>query len=294
METPDPGVYSGVPAADYFAWDAISNSSLREAKRSPLHYKSQQPVQPTDAMRLGSLIHAGKLEPHALLEEYAVLPEAEFVRRTVEANSCTERGAKRTTYYADLVAKWEEQNKGKVAISEAELADLRGVVLALASHSRSCEYFSGGEAEVAIVWHDKFTGLKCKARIDFWAKSAGRISDLKTTDDVSQFAYKIDAWDYHRQMAFYGDGLQTLGYPVVERCVVAVERNAPYGVAAAPISPTDICEGRREYGDLLVQIKLADMSGEWRGYEDPDEWERPAYKRTKRELILSDGEYCEL
>jgi len=64
--------------ADYHADPAVSASHLHAIAKSPQHYWSRfldpqrQPVEPTAAMRLGSLVHCAVLEPEELHKRYAV------------------------------------------------------------------------------------------------------------------------------------------------------------------------------------------------------------------------------
>ena len=64
--------------ADYHADPAVSASHLHAIARSPYHYWSRyldpnrKPVEPTAAMRLGSLVHCAVLEPDELSQRYSV------------------------------------------------------------------------------------------------------------------------------------------------------------------------------------------------------------------------------
>ncbi len=60
---PEPGLYENILFDEYLTWDCVSNSSLHAAERSMLHYKEQQPIEETPAMRLGTFCHVGRLEP---------------------------------------------------------------------------------------------------------------------------------------------------------------------------------------------------------------------------------------
>jgi hypothetical protein len=67
--------------ADYHADPAISASHLKAVMQSPYHYWSrylnpQRPtMEPTAAMRLGSLAHCAVLEPDELHNRYAIAPD---------------------------------------------------------------------------------------------------------------------------------------------------------------------------------------------------------------------------
>jgi hypothetical protein len=67
--------------ADYHADPAISASHLKAVMQSPYHYWSRfldpkrPPMEPTSAMRLGSLAHCAVLEPDELSKRYAIAPD---------------------------------------------------------------------------------------------------------------------------------------------------------------------------------------------------------------------------
>jgi hypothetical protein len=293
IPAPDPGVYEGVSFDVYRSWDAVNNSSMGAAAKSAAHWRDQPTVEVTDAIRMGSLIHAGKFEPFSLVEQYAVMPVSQFVGETIEESGCSPRGAKRTKVYEAKVEAWRSENQGKEEVTDLELEELKGIVGSLAAHRRAGEYFGAGQCELSIVWRDVETGLLCKARLDHWSPAAGRVTDLKSTDDISEFERKIANWGHHRQVAFYGDGMQALGFPVAERCIVAVERIKPYGVKAAPVCATDIVDGRAEYRQLLRVIAAAKETGAYGSYEDPDEWRRPVWKQQPRRVVV-EGEIINL
>ena len=67
----------------------------------------------------------------------------------------------------------------------------------------------------------------------------------------------------------------------------------PYGVRAAPLSGSDIIDGRHEYQRLLTVIADAQKTGEYRSYDNPDMWRRPAWKRQPRQVAVA-GELIQL
>ncbi len=54
-----------MPFSDYLALDRISAHGIQKVGRSPLHYRAERdaPMTPSDAMKLGTAVHTGLLEP---------------------------------------------------------------------------------------------------------------------------------------------------------------------------------------------------------------------------------------
>lgn len=73
--------------ADYHAHPAVSSSQLKHMLRTPAHFKAslETSKEPSDAMKLGSLVHTLLLEPHLVDYEYTVMPK--FDRRTKQGKA---------------------------------------------------------------------------------------------------------------------------------------------------------------------------------------------------------------
>ncbi len=298
MTTPTPGIYHDVPFDDYLAWEAINNSSLDPLARSPAHYRAAlaHPKEPTDAMRLGTFLHCGCLEPAAIHERYVVMPRfEEDVRRPDGTEYANVRATKQ---YKLLVAEFHEEAEaaGKEVVTQDWYDMLLGVTEAMAAEPRVADLFasvsvpdgSGStvSTEVSIVWEDPETRLLCKARIDMVDHAFHRAADLKTSADVSQYEWEIWHRRIHRQAAFHGDGLEVLGMDLHERWIIAVETAEPFGVRAAPMSLGTLAVGRDEYRRALQTIARCRDLGEWPGYAQPEQWNIPECKMPPIELMV--------
>jgi hypothetical protein len=150
--------------ADYHADPAISASHLKAVMQSPYHYWSrfldpQRPtVEPTSAMRLGSLAHCAVLEPDELSKRYAIAPD----RRS----------------NAGKAAAAEMSANGIEAVSEPEMALALNMADAVRQHPYAAALLADGKAEQSFWWDDKATGQRCKCRPDWYQGTT--IVDLKT------------------------------------------------------------------------------------------------------------------
>ncbi len=278
---PDPGIYQGVTFEEYIKWPYVNNSSLTHALRSMAHYRQNLdgPVVPqSDAMLFGVLSHLGAFEPLRLAECFAVMPDyaAELL-----VDYKIPRASK---LYKEKVAAFTEANSGKTVVDEAVYRRMVEMVTSLWENTRACIYFNhNADIEVSIVWDDRETELRCKARLDVCDRYMKRIVDLKTTIDASVFEKSIGRYHYYRQGAFNLDGIYAATKDTYSFHLVAVEKEAPYGVRSGMLSYEAIVAGRMEFRPLLRKIAAARESDDWPGYEDPDEWRLPAWAQFAAE-----------
>jgi hypothetical protein len=178
--------------ADYHADPAISASHLKAVMQSPYHYWSRfldpkrPTVEPTSAMRLGSLAHCAVLEPDELSKRYAIAPD----RRS----------------NAGKAAAAEMSANGIEAVSEPDMALALNMADAVRQHPYAAALLADGKAEQSFWWDDKATGQRCKCRPDWYQGTT--IVDLKTCQDASAnaFARACATFGYHTQAAHYLNG----------------------------------------------------------------------------------------
>lgn len=282
LNCPDPGVYYDIPFETYLSWDAVSNSRLKLAERSLLHYKAGLDLPETKALRLGSLTHAGQLEPLAIAERYAVMPAYE--RDEENKTKGGDRSfSKSTVYFRTKEDEFIKANQGKRIVEASEYAEMKGIVKALTMNPMAVEAVGGdGDVEVSIVWDDPETGLRCKGRFD--RVKSNLFGDLKTTRDASKFEKFIIDLSYHRQMAFYQDGWRVLHGETLEAHIAAIETSKPYASRAGRVCDQLLSEGLKEQKALLHKVAEAKSTNEWPGYENPSQWDGPEFYTRKREL----------
>jgi hypothetical protein len=273
-EAPNPGIYKDVPFAEYLSWPAVSNSGIKLALRSLAHFKARPEIESTSAMRLGSFLHCGVLEPLAIVERYAVMPryenDAENVTRGGEKSSSTG-----TVYFKEKAAEFRAANVGKEIVSEEDYKALVGVHRSLMQSERAREYLTEwGHAEVSILWKDPETELLCKARIDFLNSG---INDLKSCADAARFANAMADNGYHRQAAHYQNGYRVLTGEAKPFRLIAVESKPPHGVRAAPVNIDALETGWSEVRRALLSIAEAYRDDNWPSYSDPSSWCLPSW-----------------
>jgi exodeoxyribonuclease VIII len=239
--------------ADYHAQSAISKSGLDLIARCPAMFKHRRenPILPTPAMRMGTLVHTAILEPHDLAN-LVVAPKID--RRSAAGK-----------------AEWEAFKvfaEGKEIVDADELDELQAITKAVHAHPAAGQALSMlSSVEDSIFWTDTDTGIDCRCRPD-GILTNGLIIDVKTTKDArpDEFAKSIANYRYHVQSAFYSDGYNAMfGAPPKGFMFIAVETVAPYLVACYVASPEMIIRGRSDYKRDLTTYARCLETDEWPG-----------------------------
>lgn len=328
-----PGIYQGVPAAEYFRWNAISNSSMGHAvlDLNPLtismaHYRVQQPIEETPEIRFGKFVHASRFEFMTALKDYVTVPDLIANDIDKEGNlfpsPCRTKEKKKysagepvpagwvvevtgdagdgllwkltesktSDMYQDRLARFHALHAGKSFVSQAEYERQAEFLYALDSDEGAKTYFANhGPAtdyELSIVWKDRETGLLCKGRIDCAQHSpieigAGRQSraviDLKSLDKLIQFPNSMAKFGYHRQGAFYADGMKAITGCEYWPCVVPAERDKPFTVGARQMEFSTVLAGRLQYRKILAEIAKSIEADTWAGPSLPPTWQVPPW-----------------
>jgi hypothetical protein len=234
----------------YHADPAISASHLKAIMQSPYHYWSRyvdpdrKPVEPTAAMKLGSLAHCAILEPDELLQRYGVC------------------GARNTKAGKEQAAAMEAE--GIEAVTSSDMALALGMAAAVRNHPAASALLQTGKAEQSFWWDDLSSGMRCKCRPDWYFGST--VVDIKTTTDASPqaFARSVATFAYHVQAAHYLAGLHG-----AERFVfVAVEKTYPHAVAVYELDDDALALGRTTRDNALDVIAGCQAANVWPGYSD--------------------------
>lgn len=281
----------------------LSNSMLSEFIRSPERYwaivNGEIKRRQTDAMRVGSLLHSA-MEGQRLVyvpEEFASVP-ADWLHLQPEdvveipADCLTSAGAKNTRSAA-----WKafaEANAGRVLMKRDEVRGLeryhdwlrgvgqavicsleeydqvQGMAASLRAHPWIKEQLAAEEQEheFTIEWTNEL-GIPCKCRIDHLQRIP-RVIDWKKTRDARLSVCAATAWKYgyHRQQAFYVDGLAEYleCEPAdVQFAFAFVEDEAPYCVSVVELDPVTMVDaGHQQNLEAMRRLLECRESGEYR------------------------------
>ena len=278
----EPGAYHGVPEELYHSLPYVSSSFLKKFKDCPAD--ALLPVEKTACMELGSALHSYILEgPEAFDKQFTFMLESDLNKNTKE--------------YKALAAEFAEANSAKTILpSHTNKVPTKEVIescyASIQNHPAAATLFSAeGASEVTLIWDDETTGLRCKARLDFFTE--GVICDLKKTQDVKKFRNTLVTFNYDIQAAWYLIGAQACGLDAVDFAFIAIEADAPYKVATGVLSKRWVDYGRSETTRLLGLVKECKERNFFPAFEIPQnitsldqitgkdlmiEWDMPSWR----------------
>lgn len=263
--------------AEYAAILAVNWSTLRAILVSPRHYRHAlaNPPAETPAMRLGSMAHCAILEPDIFDSRYLSLRTDQIAEIAPPRNTRDGKAA-----WAEYVEAHPGQGEvdseeyrrlllasalpGRVIISAPDRAQCLAMRDAVHGHASARQYVTGaGSNEHTLTWIDRRTGIECKGRADRLSESPRALLDLKTarTINARRFGGAAYEFGYHRQMAFYSNGLDE-PRPVF---LLAVESVAPYDVALIPVEEEALEVGHADVRLALDRLAECRASGVWPG-----------------------------
>lgn len=254
------GAFYDVYESAYHAGPGLSSSLLRQLLRSPAHYKAkldgkkdENELRDSAALTFGRAAHCAVLEPDSFWHRFAVTPVCD----------------RRTKAGKEVYEAWLADNGNKTPLSPRDKEKLDGIVDAVSAHEKYRTMTNDlekvhHEATIYAVLDDVF----CRVRPDIWIPSLNTIMDLKTTRDARAGAFHSDSWNhgYHVQLAFYMDVMAAAGHPVDSAVIIAVEKEAPFGVQLHGLTVTLLDVGRTEYQRALRLFKECSRSGLWNSY----------------------------
>ena len=280
IECPKPGMYPGIDFDTYCRWDAINHSKLSRIDKSPLHAKTPLDLSESKSIRFGHLVHSGRLEPQSVASRYAVMPAYELM-----PDNCTGKGEPSTSTATTFVKDSRKtfyrvaDQMGKAVVTTDEFAQMQQTLAVIMACKRSAGCFVGGDAELSIVWEDKSTGLKCKARIDY--RRPDRITDLKTSRDdgasplPEAFEWSLWKYSYYSQAAWYQAGWKELTGEKLPFWFCVVANSLPIQCVSAPVGEITLMAGRKKNQDRLQRWLACQSADSWPGYESPELFELP-------------------
>lgn len=203
----EPGIYFGMPEAEYHADRSLSTTGAKHLAVSPLTFWIKSPFNPaweftsTKPQERGKAFHARLLEgAEAFAQRYAVAPDPDDYPDALDGADmlrarCVELGLAKGGSIAELcirirqkdpdaqlmpviLSDFEDQAGGRIIIKAKLAREIERHVRIVEAHSGTEKAFRGGYPEVSIFWRDEETGVPMKARIDYLKARA--VVELKT------------------------------------------------------------------------------------------------------------------
>lgn len=227
----------------------LSFSSIKEFAKSPRHYLdyiNRHKTSPTDAMKLGSLVHCLMLRPELFNEQFSVSPDIN----------------KRTNAGKEEWAEFCRLNEGKTVVEDSDYEHARRLVDTAMTNDniynavKSCYDF---ERE----WQMEIDGLPYRGFYD--GISTDYILEVKTINDASPKNVVSDFYKrkYHLQASLYS--LSQFGFPIL---YVIIETSQPYLSYIAMADDDYIGQGSIDIGKLNEKFNYCMDNNDFnKGYE---------------------------
>lgn len=263
---------------------AVSQSALKELiQKSPLHFHYKWSLRdgddpPSDAQRIGTLLHLALLEP----EKYAarVVVSKKFDRRTKEGKA----GAKafEASLPPDAIVADESEKKQIEAMAMSVMSDpMAGPILRSATMRK----------ELTGYFTCPITGVRCRIRLDGYDASGDRIIiDLKTIEDASDdsISKSIWNWRYDVQAATYLEGAMIIdkipiNEPVPLYVWIFVEKSAPYACVVRFPDDEMLERGGADRVAAMRRLKECIVANKWPGYAPAKSIGLPAWTKRRQQ-----------
>lgn len=295
-----PGIYHGVPMADYLAIPAANasllNTLLDRCPRAAWWESWMNPKRPADAstpaQSVGTLAHALLLE--GSVEKMQVIDPRHYpTKGSGNIPNGWTNGEIRAARDAAIAA-------GRVPVFPDVAAEVRAMADAAREYLGTLHKtepavhdvfaHAGGRSEVTIVWEED----GCLFRIRPDRLSDAICADLKTTGDTAE----PDAWGrrqlygmgYYVAAALYRRGILAATGKRVESVYLVQEQQAPYLCSLVGLDPMAQQIGERRAARAISIWKRCMKSGEWPGYPNRAAYpEVPAWQAAQEEAEEAHG-----
>ena len=222
---------------DYHSKKCISASGLKLIfKKSVYHYLNKKPIQ-SKSLDLGIATHIMVYEGYEeFLKQYFIMPKLDLRRKEDK----------------EIKEKLLKKADGKILLSQDDDTIIRGIY---ENHIRSeiAQKYSNGDIEISH--YGQYEGIDVRVRPDCIARDRSWISDVKTCQDSSPRAFRMDLykWSYHLQAVFYCD---MIGVDPLNFRFIACETNYPYQVQVYSLSEDLVEKGREGYRSAFKYWKM--------------------------------------
>ena len=179
---------------------------------------------------------------------------------------------------------WKALNEGKILLKESECSEILRAVQHCRENSASRRILEApGEFQRTIKWLDDETGLWLRCRLDkvSYFPEGLFLSDIKTCRSNRPRKFSADAYEfgYHRQAAWYWDGMVELGEDPMGWLNVAIGKPDPQECIVYSLRAEAVAKGREQNRDVLRELAERLQSGNFKPRETNTvlELDIPAY-----------------
>lgn len=286
------GIFPDMTVEEYHRREIgiASAGALKLVRKSLAHYHFWARTafdRRSRALDFGKVYHAYVLEPEHFHDEFAVLP-VNAPRRPTQKQLEAKKPGFATLEAMAFWADFDERNAGKTAVTAADYQKVQDMRAALDDEDMVGELpglmLSDGQREVSVRWIDEETGLRCRARFDWWLRPLFNAADLKSCIDASEegFGAAVVRHEYHVSAAHYIEAARALGEPLQGYYFLAQETEPPYVAVCWPLDAVAQELGFRMWRAAMDKLAHGVKTGKFPGYATkPRELALPAYAHFK-------------
>ena len=234
------GVYNNLSFDQYRQLPGINQTRLKQFVENG--YNKRKKYTNFQALEFGNAGHCMLLEPEKFSNLYICAPKNLKQRK--------KNGKDR----------WKEfcnQHKDKIVLRYSDWSRLQNIKKSFQAHSKIKQFFSNGNSEVSLFWHDTEYGLNCKARLDWLDIDSKNIVDLKFTQNFSKLnKLKFFENNIAIQAYWYTRGLYQLTNIVSKFSYIFIEKFAPHFIQIVQISENDIKITKNRVDEIINNFNL--------------------------------------
>lgn len=255
---------------EYRAIPRMNPSTLAHGKKSMRQLKAVIDggfYEETNAMRLGTGIHALTLEPDEFKDRFAVVPDYHL-----DPQNKTGKGerseSKATSYYKDKLLEFEIANRGKSVIPNVEYQKALRACEAIAGHHSASKIVKLCQKEQTVF--GVIEGVDFKGRMDLIdVEILGVIADVKTTQSCDPWVFErtCEKLSYIFKMAIYRELVRQATGETLDVQVITQETSGAFDTVVYDISPQDLDEEFEEVKRILGLYAEAKERNRWFGVD---------------------------
>jgi exodeoxyribonuclease VIII len=223
----------------------VSSHRLIAMQTSPAHCwrkyldPDRKAEEPSDALKLGTLVHCLALNPHTFDDEFLI---ADYERRSNAGK-----------------ARYQELNQyGLTVIKPREYSKAVALVAAIKADADARKLLRHGRKE-RIILEPRGPGvLPLKARLDIHHEARRQVVELKTTRDLATLQHDIRNYGYLLSAALYQRISRSRSF-----VFIFVQTSEPYTVDIFEPAYWQIDEGREQMNTALEQFNACWLANQW-------------------------------
>ena len=235
------GVYYNLPFNQYQQLEGINQSRVKQILEDG-NKKSTKKYINLEALEFGNAGHCLLLEPEKFENLYICAPK--------NLNQRKKNGKYRWKNFCN-------QHKDKIVLRYSDWSRLQNIRKSFLVHPKIQQFFSKGDSEVSLFWHDSEYDLNCKARLDWLDIDSKNIVDLKFTQNISKLN-KIKFFENNSaiQAFWYIRGIYQLTNIAFKFYYIFIEKFSPHFIQIIQVTENDIKVSKNRVDEIIDNFKI--------------------------------------